>query len=115
MKKIKELLAVKAEEVDRELNKLFDLKKTELSPTLSRAMEYTVFSGGKRIRPILTVLTAEMLAGEKKSALKAGAAVELIHSYSLIHDDLPSMDNDDYRRGRATNHRVFGEGIAVLA
>lgn len=115
MKKIKKLLAQKAQEVERELNKLFDLKETELSPTLSRAMEYTVFAGGKRIRPVLTVLSTEMLDGDKKSALKAGAAVELIHNYSLIHDDLPSMDDDDFRRGKATNHRVFGEGIAVLA
>ncbi|RCW50550.1 MULTISPECIES: polyprenyl synthetase family protein [unclassified Halanaerobium] len=115
MKNIKKILTVKAEKIDRELNKLFDLKETELSPTLSRAMEYTVFSGGKRIRPVLTLLTAEMLNGNTDAALKAGSALELIHSYSLIHDDLPSMDDDDFRRGKAANHRVFGEGIAVLA
>ena len=72
-------------------------------------------SGGKRLRPALTIASAEACGGKPAEALDAAAAVECIHTYSLIHDDLPSMDNDDFRRGKPTCHKVFGEGIAVLA
>ncbi len=78
-------------------------------------MRYSLFAGGKRLRPILCLAAAEACAGLTKSALPLACALECIHTYSLIHDDLPSMDNDDFRRGRATCHKVFGDGIAVLA
>ena len=83
--------------------------------TIHRAMRYSVFAGGKRLRPILAIAAAEACGGLRNNALPAAAAVELIHTYSLIHDDLPAMDNDDFRRGKPTSHKVFGEGIAILA
>lgn len=82
---------------------------------LSAAMRYSVFSGGKRIRPILTIESARACRGRFEDALPAAAAVELVHAYSLIHDDLPAMDNDDLRRGKPTCHKVFGEANAILA
>lgn len=82
---------------------------------LQSSMAYSVDAGGKRIRPLLVLATLEDLGVESKDALKVAAAVELIHTYSLIHDDLPSMDDDDFRRGKPTNHKEFGEAIAVLA
>lgn len=115
MTDIKQLLKDYAADSDRVLNELMDLEENIIAPKLLTAMRYTLFSGGKRLRPILTRMTAELLAGDLVSALKVGAALEMIHTYSLIHDDLPSMDNDDFRRGKATNHRVYGEGIAILA
>jgi geranylgeranyl diphosphate synthase type II len=83
--------------------------------TIHRAMRYSVFAGGKRLRPALCLAAAEACRGSWRDALPLACAVECIHTYSLIHDDLPAMDNDDYRRGKLTNHKVFGEGIAVLA
>lgn len=115
MQKIKKILQAKAEEVNENLKKLLDLDNTEVAPQLSEAMEYTLLSGGKRIRPVLTLLTTELLDGDYKAALDAGSALEMIHSYSLIHDDLPAMDDDDLRRGKMTNHLVFGEAKAILA
>ena len=82
---------------------------------LSEAMRYSLLAGGKRIRPVLLLAVCEMLGGDIQQALVPAAALEMIHTYSLIHDDLPGMDNDDYRRGRLTNHKVFGEGFAILA
>ena len=82
---------------------------------LLEAMRYSVLSGGKRLRPFLTVETARALGVEGDSALRAAAAIELVHCYSLVHDDLPTMDNDDIRRGRATTHRAFDEATAILA
>lgn len=85
------------------------------SPSMiHRSIRYSVFNGGKRIRPILTIMTAEMLGETWDKVLPAAAGIELIHTFSLIHDDLPCMDNDDYRRGKLTNHKVFGEAIATL-
>ena len=78
-------------------------------------MRYSIFAGGKRLRPALCLAAAEACRGSWREALPLACAVECIHTYSLIHDDLPAMDNDDYRRGKLTNHKVFGEGIAVLA
>ena len=78
-------------------------------------MEYSALGGGKRFRPVLTLATADLLGIEKNLVLPYATAVEFIHTYSLIHDDLPCMDNDDLRRGRPTSHKVFGEGMAVLA
>src|SRR4029079_7824762 len=79
------------------------------------AMRYSLFAGGKRLRPILCLAAAEACGGKIEPALPGACAVECIHTYSLIHDDLPCMDDDDFRRGRPTSHKVFGEGIAVLA
>ncbi len=83
--------------------------------TIHKAMRYSLFAGGKRMRPALCLAAAEACQGSVEMALPLACAVECIHTYSLIHDDLPAMDNDDYRRGKLTNHKVFGEGIAVLA
>ena len=83
--------------------------------TIHKAMRYSIFAGGKRMRPALTLAAAEACGGREADALPLTCAVECIHTYSLIHDDLPAMDNDDFRRGKPTNHKVFGEGIAVLA
>lgn len=83
--------------------------------TMGNSMQYSLVGGGKRIRPVLALAAAECVGGNISDVLPAAAALEFIHTYSLIHDDLPSMDNDDYRRGKLTNHKVFGEGYAVLA
>jgi geranylgeranyl diphosphate synthase type II len=83
--------------------------------TIHKAMRYSLFAGGKRMRPALVFAAAEACGGRDADALPLACAVECIHTYSLIHDDLPAMDNDDFRRGKPTNHKVFGEGIAVLA
>jgi len=83
--------------------------------SLHKSMRYSTFAGGKRLRPVLLLAAAEAVGGDVSSALPAACAMEMIHTYSLIHDDLPAMDNDDYRRGNPTNHRVFGEAVAILA
>ena len=89
--------------------------ETATPPTLHRAMRYSVRAGGKRLRPILVIAGAEAVGGTAAQVIETACAMELIHTYSLIHDDLPAMDNDDYRRGMLTNHKVFGEAIAILA
>jgi geranylgeranyl diphosphate synthase type II len=114
LQQIKEILKSKAEEVEKDLEELMTLEE-ETAPQLTEAMQYTLLSGGKRIRPVLTLLTAELLSGNYEAALRAGSALEMIHSYSLIHDDLPAMDDDQLRRGKKTNHLVFGEAAAILA
>jgi len=83
--------------------------------TIHRAVRYSLFAGGKRIRPLLVLAAGEAVAGATEEVLPLACAVEMIHTYSLIHDDLPAMDNDDLRRGRPTSHKVFGEAIAILA
>ena len=83
--------------------------------TVRRAMAYSLFPGGKRLRPILAIAACRALGGRVADVLPMGCAIEMIHTYSLIHDDLPALDNDDLRRGRATSHRVFGEAMAILA
>jgi geranylgeranyl diphosphate synthase, type II len=83
--------------------------------TLYNAMRYSLLAGGKRLRPILCLTTCEMLGGTAAMAMPTACALEMIHTMSLIHDDLPAMDNDDYRRGQLTNHKVYGEDIAILA
>jgi geranylgeranyl diphosphate synthase, type II len=83
--------------------------------SIHRAMRYSVSAGGKRIRPILSVEAARLFSADVRGAVNAGCALEFIHTYSLIHDDLPALDNDDLRRGKPTNHKVFGEAIAILA
>jgi len=82
---------------------------------LNESMYYSLSGGGKRIRPVLALASAEAVGGNPETILRAAVALELIHTYSLIHDDLPAMDNDDYRRGRLSNHKVFGEAQAILA
>jgi len=92
------------------------LPPEEKAPSIiHKAIRYSVFGGGKRIRPILTLATAELFGKDTESVLKAACGVELIHTFSLIHDDLPCIDNDDFRRGKPSNHKVFGEAIALLA
>jgi geranylgeranyl diphosphate synthase type II len=84
-------------------------------PLLVEAMRYSVFAGGKRLRPILTLAAAEAVGGDAEMVLPAAGALEYIHTYSMIHDDLPAMDDDDYRRGKLTNHKVYGDAMAILA
>ncbi len=100
--------------VDRALDQYLPAESTRPA-TIHRAMRYSLFAGGKRMRPVLTLAAAEACGGTIDAAMPAACAVECIHTYSLVHDDLPCMDDDDLRRGRPTNHKVFGEGIAVLA
>lgn len=101
-------------QVDQTLEQL--LPTTEEEPqVIHEAMRYSIFAGGKRLRPILAIAAYEILGGRDDSILIPACGLELIHTYSLIHDDLPCMDDDDYRRGRLTSHKVYGEAIAVLA
>jgi len=111
---VKTRLASLHKQVDRALDRWLPPEKTRPA-TLHRAMRYAVFAGGKRLRPILCLAAAEACGGKTSGALPAACAVECIHTYSLIHDDLPCMDDDDFRRGRPTTHKVFGEAVAVLA
>lgn len=83
-------------------------------PLIHQAMRYSVLGGGKRLRPALVMASAEAVGGKAADVLPAACALELIHVYSLVHDDLPAMDNDDYRRGKPTNHKVYGEAVAIL-
>src|SRR5436853_6500340 len=111
---LKAYLRSRQKQIDRALDR--HLPKTNVKPaTLHKAMRYSLFAGGKRLRPILCLAAAEACRGKVSNALPLACALECIHTYSLVHDDLPSMDNDDYRRGRPTCHKVFGDGIAVLA
>src|SRR5438270_10347649 len=111
---LKAYLAARQKSVDRALDRF--LPKQDVPPaTIHQAMRYSLFAGGKRLRPILCLAAAEACGGKIENARPLACAMECIHTYSLVHDDLPSMDNDDFRRGRATCHKVFGEGIAVLA
>src|SRR5213078_2525158 len=111
---LKTYLETKTEAVNRALDRF--LPKASTKPgTIHKAMRYSLFAGGKRMRPALCLAAAEACGGSMDDALPLACAVECIHTYSLIHDDLPAMDNDDYRRGKLTNHKVFGEAIAILA
>jgi len=100
--------------VDRALDGYLK-RYAERSGTIWKAMHYGLFPGGKRIRPILVLAAGELFHGRRSALLPFACAVEMVHGYSLIHDDLPALDNDDLRRGEPTNHKVFGEGIALLA
>jgi geranylgeranyl diphosphate synthase type II len=111
---LKSYLKARQKEVDRALDRFLP-KENARPATIHKAMRYSLFAGGKRLRPILCLAAAEACGGKIEAALPSACAMECIHTYSLIHDDLPSMDNDDFRRGRPTCHKVFGEGIAVLA
>jgi len=112
--KIKQYLDERKTLVDKALQK-FMPKPSGLASDVIRAMNYSLFAGGKRIRPILCIAGAEAVGGSADSVVPVACAIELIHTYSLIHDDLPVMDNDDFRRGKPTNHKVFGEAVALLA
>ncbi|MGE5172898.1 MAG: polyprenyl synthetase family protein [Betaproteobacteria bacterium] len=111
---IKTYLAKKKEIVDKSLEKLVPPAKA-FPPSVHEAMRYSLFAGGKRVRPILAIAAAESLGAKTADLLPIAGALELLHTYSLIHDDLPAMDDDDFRRGRATCHKVYGEAIAILA
>ncbi len=100
--------------VDAELDRLLP-PETAPPETIHRAMRYSLFAGGKRIRPILCLEAARTVGGAPESVIAAACSLELVHTYSLIHDDLPALDNDDYRRGKLTNHKVFGDAMAILA
>jgi geranylgeranyl diphosphate synthase type II len=107
-------LAATGKRINAALDRLIPAATTA-PPTIHKAMRYSLFAGGKRIRPVLCLAACEAVGGKPAAAMPLACAVECIHTYSLIHDDLPCMDDDDLRRGRPTNHKVFGEGIAVLA
>ena len=107
-------LASRTETVNRALDRFLPAERTRPA-TIHKAMRYSLFAGGKRMRPALCLAAAAACGGDEAEAMPLACAVECIHTYSLIHDDLPAMDNDDYRRGKLTNHKVFGEGVAVLA
>ncbi|HUD48125.1 MAG TPA: farnesyl diphosphate synthase [Candidatus Baltobacteraceae bacterium] len=107
-------LAQQTAAVDRALDHFLP-PATAKPATIHRAMRYSIFAGGKRMRPALCLAAAEACGGRTGDAMPLACAVECIHTYSLIHDDLPAMDDDDLRRGKPTNHKVFGEGIAILA
>src|SRR5213596_1299310 len=111
---IKTYLDQKRQDVDRFLESIMPAEDAPPA-TLHKAMRYSLFAGGKRVRPILAIAACEAVCGASPLILPLASTLELIHTYSLIHDDLPAMDNDDYRRGKLTNHKVFGEAMAILA
>lgn len=111
---LKEYISYACEIVDKALDSYLPQENIEPA-TIHKAMRYSMFAGGKRLRPALCLAAAEACGGTLEAALPPACAVEMMHTYSLIHDDLPSMDNDDLRRGKPTNHKVFGEAVAVLA
>lgn len=114
MKSLSEYLNASIRAIDVELDRLLPGSRTR-PVTIHRAMRYSLFAGGKRMRPVLCLAASEACGGNLDDAFPAACAVECVHTYSLVHDDLPCMDDDDLRRGRPTSHKVFGEGIAVLA
>ena len=101
--------------IESYLADIYTIFQKEPQKPLFEAVEYSLLAGGKRLRPVFALDFCRMCGGDWKTAAPFAAAIEMIHTYSLIHDDLPCMDNDDFRRGRPTNHKVFGEGMAVLA
>jgi geranylgeranyl diphosphate synthase type II len=111
---IKSYLAKKKDIVDKALEKAVP-RATAFPTSVHEAMRYSLFAGGKRVRPILAIAAAEALGAKTAELLPIAGSLELIHTYSLIHDDLPAMDDDDYRRGQPTCHKKFGEAIAILA
>jgi len=111
---LQEYLAEQVKVVDRALDEWVPVE-TVAPESIHRAMRYSLFAGGKRIRPILAIAAGRAICDDTHGIENAACALELIHTYSLIHDDLPAMDNDDLRRGRPTCHKVFGEALAVIA
>ncbi|OED36754.1 hypothetical protein AB834_02610 [PVC group bacterium (ex Bugula neritina AB1)] len=113
-KDFKNYLSLQKKIVDESLEKLMPSSETYPS-ILHESMRYIIFADGKRFRPILSLAVCEACGGDTEAVIKTAAALEMIHTYSLIHDDLPSMDNDDYRRGQLSNHKKYGEDIAILS
>ncbi len=111
---LEEYLAEQVSVIDEALDQLVQAETVEPA-SIHKAMRYSLFAGGKRIRPVLAIAAARAVSDAPIGVEHAAASLELIHTYSLIHDDLPSLDNDDLRRGRPTNHKVFGEAMAILA
>ena len=111
---LKRYLETASRRVEETLEKLLR-RKAEEPDSIRQAMRYSIFAGGKRLRPALVAAAAECCGLKSSKVMKAAAALEMIHTYSLIHDDLPAMDDDDLRRGKPTNHKVFGEAMAILA
>ena len=111
---IKRYLEEKRDAVDRFLESVIPSAATPPT-TLHESMRYSLFAGGKRVRPILAIAAAEAVGTTSKAILPVASSLELIHTYSLVHDDLPAMDNDDYRRGKPTNHKIYGDAMAILA
>lgn len=111
---INKFLTESAQSVEKALSQWVPSARTKPS-TLHESMRYSLFAGGKRIRPAVAIASSLACGGTREAALPMACAVECIHTYSLIHDDLPCMDDDDFRRGKPTNHKVYGEGVAVLA
>ena len=114
MRDLSDFLAERRTMVDAALDRRLP-PADEPPPTIHEAMRYSVFAGGKRLRPMLALFGCEAVGGKLEDAMPAAVALELIHTYSLVHDDLPAMDDDDFRRGRPTCHKVYGEAVAVLA
>jgi geranylgeranyl diphosphate synthase type II len=111
---LREFLAEQQSLIDAALDRLTPSAATEPT-TIHRAVRYSLFAGGKRIRPILCLQAASAVCDGAPGSMEAACSLEMIHTYSLIHDDLPALDNDDYRRGKPTCHKVFGEAMAILA
>src|SRR3984957_2476117 len=111
---LKEFLAGETRRIDAALDRLVP-PESAAPETIHRAMRYSLFAGGKRIRPILCMEAAHTVSDHAAGVAACACSLELIHTYSLIHDDLPALDNDDYRRGKLTNHKVFGDAMAILA
>lgn len=111
--KLKEYFSFNKNKIETTLESLLG-SQAEI-PIIYEAMKYSLLAGGKRLRPIMTIMACELFDGDINEVITFACSIEMIHTYSLIHDDLPAMDNDDYRRGKLTNHKVFGEGFAVLA
>lgn len=110
----KQELKNRVEIVDKYMDKFLPAAE-EYPKVIHEAMRYSVFAGGKRLRPIMVMETCKAFGGDWEKSMPFACSLEMIHTYSLIHDDLPAMDNDDYRRGRLTSHKVFGENMAILA
>lgn len=111
---LSEYLKIRKELVEAALNEALP-DEANYPPVIFQAVRYSLFAGGKRLRPILCLAAAEAAGGDYRAVMPAACALEMIHTYSLIHDDLPAMDNDDFRRGQPTSHKVFGEATAILA
>lgn len=111
---MKSYMQRKMDLINQQLNEIYT-ENMALNKDLAKAMNYSLMAGGKRIRPILIMAAVDALGVDGEKFLRLSTSIEFIHAYSLIHDDLPAMDNDDYRRGKLTNHKVFGEALAILA
>ncbi|MEI6208030.1 MAG: polyprenyl synthetase family protein [Desulfuromonadales bacterium] len=111
---LKTYLKEQSARIDEALDRFLP-RETMLPHSIHKAMRYSVFAGGKRVRPILMLAACQAVGGDTECAIPTACAMEMIHTYSLIHDDLPAMDDDDFRRGNPTNHKIFGEAIAILA